>query len=124
MLVVRAPGRVNLIGDHTDYQDGFCLPMAIDREVVVRAEPRTDGRVVARSDALDGIVDLPADGGADPRSGEPQWGRPIAAVLQLLAQPDRTPGGFDAQVTSTVPVGSGLSSSAAFAVAILSLIHI
>jgi galactokinase len=119
VLVVRAPGRVNLIGDHTDYQDGFCLPMAIDREVVVRAEPRADGLVVARSDALDGVVEMPADGYQDPRFVEPGWGRPVAGILRLLSQPGRPSIGFDAEVTSTVPVGSGLSSSAAFAVAIV-----
>ena len=119
MPVVRAPGRVNLIGDHTDYQDGFCLPMAIDREVVVRCAPRADGLVVARSDALAGIVEIPADGSADPRRVEPRWGRSVAAVLRLLARPDRPALGFDAEVTSTVPVGSGLSSSAAFAVAMV-----
>lgn len=118
MIVVRAPGRVNLIGDHTDYQEGFCLPLAIDREVVIRARPRDDGRVVVRSDALAGIVDMPADGYSDPRFAEPSWGRAIAGVLRLLSQPDRTSIGFDADVTSTVPVGSGLSSSAAFAVAV------
>ena len=117
MHVVRAPGRVNLIGDHTDYQDGFCLPLAIDREVVVRAVARTDGIVVARSDALDGIVEVPADGYEDPRHVLPSWGRSVAGVLRLLSEPARTAIGFDADVTSTVPVGSGLSSSAAFAVA-------
>jgi galactokinase len=118
VLVVRAPGRVNLIGDHTDYQDGFCLPMAIDREVIVRAEPRSDDRVVVRSDGLDGIVDVPSAGDTDPRFVEPGWGRAVSAVLRLLAQPQPAPVGFDADVRSTVPVGSGLSSSAAFAVAI------
>lgn len=118
MLVVRAPGRVNLIGDHTDYQDGFCLPLAIDREVVIRAQPRDDRIVVARSDAFEGVVELPADGPEDPRAVEPRWGRIPAAVLRLLSQPDRPAVGFDAGVTSTVPVGSGLSSSAAFAVAV------
>jgi len=118
VLVVRAPGRVNLIGDHTDYQDGFCLPLAIDREVVIRASPRADGRVVARSDALGGIVDIPAAGAEDARHVEPGWGRPMAAVLRMLSQPGRAAVGFDADVTSTVPVGSGLSSSAAFAVAV------
>jgi galactokinase len=117
--VVRAPGRVNLIGDHTDYQEGFCLPMAIDREVVVRAGPRADGLVVVRSDARDGIVELPADGSADPRAVDPQWGRSVAAVLRLVGADGRPPIGFDADVTSTVPVGSGLSSSAAFAVAMV-----
>jgi galactokinase len=117
VFVVRAPGRVNLIGDHTDYQDGFCLPLAIDRQVVVRAVPRDDGLVVATSDALHGIVELPADGIAEPGTVEPRWGGALAAVLRLLSQPDRVAVGFTAEVTSTVPVGSGLSSSAAFAVA-------
>jgi galactokinase len=117
VFVVRAPGRVNLIGDHTDYQDGFCLPMAIDREVVVRARPRNDGLVVATSDRIAGIVEIPAEGVAEPSTVAPAWGRPLAAVLRLLAHPNRVPIGFTAAVTSTVPVGSGLSSSAAFAVA-------
>ena len=110
----RAPGRVNLIGDHTDYQDGFCLPVAIDREVTVAWRRRDDGRVVAESAALDGAVDLGADGAGDPGPG---WVRTVAAVLQVLAELGRAPVGFDAHVTSTIPVGSGLSSSAAFEVA-------
>ena len=114
---MRAPGRVNLIGDHTDYQDGLCLPMAIDREVVIRASRRGDGIVVARSDAIAGIVEMPADGYREPRGVQPGWGRSVAAILRLLSQPDRPAIGFDAEVTSTIPVGSGLSSSAAFAVA-------
>jgi galactokinase len=118
VLVVRAPGRVNLIGDHTDYQDGFCLPMAIDREVRVRAVARTDRRVVMHSDAVAGTVELDAFGADDPRTVEPAWGRPVAAVLRLRARAGANPAGFDAAVTSTVPVGSGLSSSAAFAVGV------
>jgi galactokinase len=118
VFVVRAPGRVNVIGDHTDYQDGLCLPIAIDREVVVRARERRDGMVVARSDAIDGVVELPADGRTEPASAEPRWGRSIAAVLQGLAERGRAPVGFDADVSSTLPVGSGLSSSAAFTVAV------
>jgi galactokinase len=119
VIVVRAPGRVNLIGDHTDYQDGFCLPVAIDREVVVRARARSDARVVMRSDKIPGTVELDAPGDDDPRAVEPGWGRPVAAVLQLLAEAGVAPVGFDASVTSTVPVGSGLSSSAAFAVGVV-----
>lgn len=109
---------MNLIGDHTDYQDGFCLPMAIDREVVVRAEPRRDNRVSLRSDAEPGTVEIDARDPGDPRSVEPAWGRPVAAVLGLLAEAGVEPSGFDAAVSSTVPVGSGLSSSAAFAVGV------
>jgi galactokinase len=119
VLVVRAPGRVNLIGDHTDYQDGLCLPMAIDREVEVRVQERGDGIVVARSDAIRGVAELPADGTTDPATVEPRWGRSIAAVLQDLAERGRSPTGFDADVSSTVPLGSGLSSSAAFTVAVV-----
>src|SRR3954464_4840392 len=91
---VRAPGRVNLIGDHTDYQEGLCLPVAIDREVVVRAIARTDGMVVVRSDALDGIVEVPAEGVAEPGRIEPKWGRSVGAALRLLSQSDRTAAGF------------------------------
>jgi galactokinase len=117
VLVVRAPGRVNLIGDHTDYQDGLCLPMAIDREVVVGIHGRDDQMVVARSDAMDGVVELPADGTTEPAAVEPRWGRSVAAVLRVLAERGRAPIGFEADVSSTVPVGSGLASSAAFTVA-------
>ncbi|GIU87215.1 MAG: galactokinase [Acidimicrobiia bacterium] len=111
---VRAPGRVNLVGDHTDYQDGYCLPVAIDREVTIGWRPRRDGRVVVRSGGLPGAVDLAADGSGDPGDG---WGRTVAAVLAVLAARGRPPVGFDADVSSTVPVGAGLSSSAAFEVA-------
>jgi galactokinase len=118
VLVVRAPGRVNLIGDHTDYQDGFCLPLAIDREVVLRAAARPDGLVVMHSDALAGTVEIDARGAGDPGDTQPPWGRPVAAVLRLLADAGAETVGFEASVTSTVPVGSGLSSSAAFAVGV------
>jgi galactokinase len=117
-VTARAPGRVNLIGDHTDYQDGFCLPMSIDREVAVDAVAREDGRVRVVSSAVRGTVDVPAAGAAALDDVEPAWGRTVAAVLQVLAARGRPPVGFDANVRSTVPVGSGLSSSAAFEVAL------
>jgi galactokinase len=98
VALVRAPGRVNLIGDHTDYQGGFCLPMAIDREVTVAFAARDDGRVVVHS-----------DGGGE---------EVVAAVVEVLAERGRPAVGLNASVTSTVPVGAGLSSSAAFEVAI------
>lgn len=114
----RAPGRVNLIGDHTDYQDGFCLPMAIDREVMVAARPRSDGRVVVGSLDLAGSVDVAADGSTEPADVLPTWGRTVAGVVRALASRGRPAAGLDAIVASTVPVGSGLSSSAAFEVGI------
>ncbi|HVM39594.1 MAG TPA: galactokinase [Acidimicrobiia bacterium] len=116
MTRYRAPGRVNLMGDHTDYHEGLVLPMAVDREVVVDARPAE--RVTVRSDVFHGVVDLPPDGSADPGEVQPAWGRTVAALLSLLSARGRPAVGLDAVITSAVPVGSGLSSSAAFAVAV------
>lgn len=118
MIGVRAPGRVNLIGDHTDYNDGFCLPLAIDRECVVTGSPRSDGRVTVRSRELPGEVDVAADGSTDPSRVEPPWGRFVAGVVTALGELGREPAGLDATVASTVPAGSGLSSSSALSVAL------
>lgn len=115
---VRAPGRVNLIGDHTDYNDGFALPLAIDRECVAAWRRRDDGQVTVRSLDLDATVTLVADGSADPDTVEPTWARLVIGIVRALAGRSRPPAGFDAALTSTVPLGAGLSSSAAFEVAI------
>ena len=99
----RAPGRVNLMGDHTDYNEGFVLPMAIDLECVVESTPREDGQVLARS------TDLPEDDAFDAY---------VAGVVAALAERGRAPVGIDAVVSSRVPAGSGLSSSAALEVSL------
>jgi galactokinase len=117
-VFVRAPGRVNLVGDHTDYQDGLCLPMAIDREVVVAYAPRADGRVRVTSTDLGGTIEVDVTTATPYDPAGPAWGRTVAAVLQVLAEQGRPLVGFDAVVASSVPVGSGLSSSAAFEVAL------
>lgn len=114
----RAPGRVNLIGDHTDYQGGLCLPIAIDRDVLIGFRPRTDGRVVVRSLDLGAAFELAPSTDIAPE-GVDEWARPIVATVGLLAP--RFQGAFaglDAAITSTVPIGGGLSSSAAFDVAL------
>ncbi|HVM17947.1 MAG TPA: galactokinase [Gaiellaceae bacterium] len=116
-VAVRAPGRVNLIGDHTDYNDGFVLPLAIDLECSVRGRVSDDGLVRLRSAQLPGDVELPADGSLEPRSVE-GWGRYAAGVVRVLAERGRPPVGLQATVSSTVPAGSGLSSSAALEVGI------
>jgi galactokinase len=111
----RAPGRVNLVGDHTDYNEGFVLPFAVDRACVVagnRAE-----RVRMRSLDLGGIVELEPDGSTDPAGVEPAWGRYVAAVVHELGRLGRPSVGVDAVVASDVPLGSGLSSSASLEVA-------
>ncbi|HMF82825.1 MAG TPA: galactokinase [Acidimicrobiia bacterium] len=116
----RAPGRVNLIGDHTDYHEGFVLPLAIDRDCMIAARRRKDGRVTARSVErdTDGPVDVAAGGADAPRDVEPPWGRYVVGVVRTLADAGRPPVGMDAAVSSTVPLGSGLSSSAALEVAV------
>ncbi|MDQ3778163.1 MAG: galactokinase, partial [Actinomycetota bacterium] len=112
----RAPGRVNLIGDHTDYNDGFVLPMAIQLECTVDAQATEDDRIRLRSEQRPGALDIPADGSAEPSSVEPTWGRYVAGVVRTLAARGRRPVGIEGAIRSTVPVGSGLSSSAAIEV--------
>jgi len=115
-VVASAPGRVNLIGEHTDYNGGFVLPTVIPQRTVVELAPRPDRRVQAISTAA----------GAAPgayRLGEERPGRGwldyVQGVTQVLAADGHRLGGFDVRVSSGVPVGSGLASSAALEVALL-----
>jgi len=111
-----APGRVNLIGEHTDYSGGLVLPVAVDRGVTVRWRP--DAHAIRfRSAAFpEAMVELAPDGTAPP--GLAGWGRYAAAVAALLAERGRPAAGLDGTVSSTLPVGAGLSSSAALTVAV------
>ncbi len=113
----RAPGRVNLIGDHTDYNEGFVLPLALQLECVVRARPRSDGTVRVRSLERAGEVALPADGTVEPHDVK-GFGAYVAGVVRALAERGRAAVGLEATVSSSVPLGSGLSSSAALEVAL------
>jgi len=113
----RAPGRVNLIGDHTDYNEGFVLPLALDLECTVRARPTDDGHIRLRSEDVVGAVEVAADGSTEPREVE-GWGRYAAGVARVLRERGRPARGLEGIVSSTVPVGAGLSSSAALEVAV------
>jgi len=114
-VVARAPGRVNLIGEHTDYSGGFALPVAIEETVVVTATPRADAVLGFRSDAFDDVaIVAPA---ADPSRIEPAWARYPAAVVAGLRQAGLRAVGFDAEITSDLPPGGGLASSAALCAA-------
>jgi galactokinase len=111
----RAPGRVNLVGEHTDYNDGFVLPLAIDRDCVVawRPAPTVRIRSLDRADA----VEVAPDGSTEAASVQPAWGRYAAGVVSELAALGRPAVGMEAVLASDVPLGSGLSSSAALEVA-------
>lgn len=114
----RAPGRVNLIGGQVDYHEGPVVAMAIDREVLVAMRPRADERVVARSLAVAGRVEISARGHDDPGAVIPEWGRLVAGVTRALAARGRPARGADLVVGSSLAIGGGLSSSAAFEVAV------
>lgn len=108
----RAPGRVVLIGDHTDYMGGLVLPMAIDLHTEVAGE-RTGHRVALTSDQFDEPVtlDLPV---TRPAGTRPEWGRYVAGIVAEFAPAV----GLVGAIRSTVPPGSGLSSSAALELAV------
>jgi galactokinase len=108
-FIVRAPGRVNLIGEHTDYNDGFVLPMAIDRAVWIALAPRTDSTVRIRS------LDLEVEAAFDLHSlsKDNGWIEYIKGVAYQLQKAGYELKGFDAVMTGDIPRGAGLSSSAA-----------
>ena len=108
---VVAPGRVNLIGEHTDYTGGLVFPMAIDRWTTIDYDMTGSGIVLDSADA-DGTVSI-ALGQSFDAAMTPSWGRYIGAVASLLDSPREISG----HVTTTIPVGAGLSSSAALEIA-------
>ena len=120
-LVVRAPGRVNLIGEHTDYNDGFVLPMAIERAMWLAVRPRSDARVVATSLDFGGeteafeLTDL-APPPAKPRLGG--WVEYLKGTAWALQSAGLAVRGFEGVVAGDVPIGAGLSSSAALEIAV------
>lgn len=108
--VVRAPGRVNLIGEHTDYNDGFVLPMAIEYAVWIALRPRRDRQVLIHSLDYEQTVSFSIDRF---RHGKKRWGEYIKGVTLALRQAGYALGGWEGVMCGNVPIGAGLSSSAA-----------
>jgi galactokinase len=114
-FVARAPGRVNLIGEHTDYNDGFVLPMAIDRAVWIAFRPRNDSLVKLR------LLDFNDDIEFDLQNLTRQESSPveyIKGVAWALQESGLSLMGFDGVMRGDVPIGAGLSSSAALELAV------
>ncbi|GAA2240907.1 galactokinase [Streptomyces ruber] len=110
-----APGRVNLIGEHTDYNDGFVMPFALPHATVAAVSRRTDGVLRLHSEDVEGgVVELPLTGLA-PESDR-TWTAYPAGVVWALREAGHAVTGADVHLASTVPTGAGLSSSAALEV--------
>jgi galactokinase len=119
----RAPGRVNLIGEHTDYNDGFVLPMAIEYETVVAAAAREDRKIRVRSINLNQSDEINLDAPAQKQRGS--WLDFIEGVARILERQNINLRGADLLISSDVPTGAGLSSSAALEISVgLALVEI
>lgn len=113
---MRAPGRVNLIGEHTDYNDGLVLPAAIDRAVLIAAGANGTGQIRIYATAPDASAEFSADAPGDAHLTG--WARYPQGVAVQLAARGIALRGVDAVITGDLPIGSGLSSSAALEVAL------
>lgn len=142
-VLVRSPGRVNLIGEHTDYNEGFVMPLAIDREILLVARRRRDDTVRVYSlnmeeEAVFRLSDVgrPAAAASAAQTGGSRasgptgsssgrrtgWSRYVEGVIWALHEAGFAVGGLDAALVSSIPVGAGLSSSAALEVGVAVLL--
>ncbi len=120
--IASAPGRVNLIGEFTDFNGGFVLPMAIERRTAIAATPNRSGAIVMRTEASPDelVLDLADQPRVGPVGSWSNYPRGVVAGFRALGAAGE---GFDAQVVSTVPIGAGLSSSAALSAAMATLLE-
>lgn len=116
MIRFAAPGRINLIGEHTDYNLGFALPIALPERTVATFAPNASGLLRVRSDAVDGAVDIPLDTTPGDVTG---WAAYVAGVVWSLRRAGLPVTGGEMTITSDVEIGAGLASSAALDCAVL-----
>jgi len=117
-ILVQAPGRVNLIGEHTDYNDGLVLPCAIDYRTAIAARRRVDGVVhVVAADYGNAVDEFRLDAPIE-RLGQPMWANYVRGMVQDLVKLGLPMQGMDMVIAGDVPQGAGLSSSASLMVAI------
>jgi galactokinase len=110
-LLVRSPGRINLIGEHTDYNDGFVMPAAIDKEIIFAIAPLTTGE--SRVHALDFQEHISVDIKNPARVDKPAWANYLLGVLYQILEHGYQVGPFNCAFGGNIPSGSGMSSSAA-----------
>src|SRR5438105_13512234 len=115
-FIVRAPGRVNLIGEHTDYNQGFVMPLAINHAAWMAVQTRADRDVVLRSENFNCDACFSLDG-IEKDKGQGAWSNYVRGVAYILQDVGYGLRGMDAVVWGDVPIGAGLSSSAALEVA-------
>ena len=116
-FIAAAPGRVNLIGEHTDYNDGYVFPVAIDKYINIAARKRPDRRVTLHALDVDDSWEFNLDTLDAIPPQAPAWSHYLIGVASLLQTSGREIAGIDAVITGDVPIGAGLSSSAALSVA-------
>jgi galactokinase len=109
-IIIRSPGRINIIGEHTDYNEGFVLPAAIDKAIYVAISKRDDDEIHLYADDFkeDFVANI-----NDIKKREILWANYVLGVVNELQNSGKTIGGFNAVVTSDLPIGAGISSSAA-----------
>jgi galactokinase len=115
---VQAPGRVNLIGEHTDYNDGLVLPCAIDYRTVIVARLRDDRQIRVAAADYDGALDTYSLDAPIERLEAPMWANYVRGVIRELVQAGLPVRGMDLAISGDVPQGAGLSSSASLSVAV------
>jgi len=109
-MLVRSPGRVNIIGEHTDYNDGFVLPAAIDKSIYVAVAKRDDATISLFSKEFNEAFEINLN---NLQRSEKQWANYILGVVAQLQKKNYSLSGFELMIDGDVPIGAGLSSSAA-----------
>lgn len=116
--LVRAPGRVNLIGEHTDYNGGFVLPLAIDPAIWIALRPRQDRTVRAWAVDFQDLLEFDIGNLSPARGHAHTWGEYVKGVAWALSEAGHRLNGWDGAILGEVPIGAGLSSSAAIQIAV------
>jgi len=114
-FIVTAPGRINLIGEHTDYSEGFVLPVAINRQMTIALSPRLDRNLKIYSADFNETLESTLEGLNSQRSG---WQAYISGMAWALAEAGYALQGWEGVIAGDIPIGAGLSSSAALEVAV------